>query len=45
MLYMKNRHFLELPDTIDKYCYDKLFGKKSYCLEIDIGGEAWEIKY
>ena len=24
---MKNQYFLELPDTIVKYCSDKLFGK------------------
>ena len=42
---MKNQHFLELPDTIVKYCCDTLFGKKFYYPEIYIGVEAWETKY
>ena len=36
---IKKRHFLELPDTIAK-CYEN----KSYSLENDYGGKAWETK-
>ena len=44
--HIKKRHFLELPDTIVKYYSDKFVGKKkSYSLENDLGGKAWETKY
>ena len=43
---IKKRLFLELPDTIVKCYSDKVSGKKkSYSLQNDFGGKAWETKY
>ena len=36
---------LKLPGTIAKYYLIKLSEKKSYSLENEFGGKAWETKY